>query len=233
MHSAEAVTPGARRTERRPARAGPARCRPRRTGRGGSEGRRRPLRAPAATRSTGREGSPAAPAPSSRGVLAAGSSQRPSRPMAIVAVAYRSGSSASTTDVRRGERDVVLAGAPARQHGHADARHGMVRGVRGRVDRLRRHRLDERPDGHRDRRPGIGLRAARGVLVEDVPVERRVIGVLADHEHLEPGGDQRRARVGKRLEGHVGHLDRRGALRDGQRHGGSSSPRSSCPVATG
>ena len=87
-----------RRRGRRRARAGPGRCRPRRTG-PCSTGR---TTSTAPSASAGFEsastGSVSAIPPCNRLSLGASSAQRPSRPIAIVVVSYRSGSSAASTE---------------------------------------------------------------------------------------------------------------------------------------
>ena len=92
---------GPRRTGRPPARAAPARSRPRRRGRGGSGGRRRRSRASRRPprRARARAASPRhRRAPSSSGACPGPSAHVPSRPISTVTASYRSGSSSASTD---------------------------------------------------------------------------------------------------------------------------------------
>ena len=103
----------------------------------------------------------------------------------------------------------------------AGERSSRGRGGRRRVRRHgvgRRRRGDEPPDHDRDGCAGLSLRAARGLLGDDDPLEGRVVGVLVDDLDLEAGRLERRARC--RL---VGRASRRArpswpALRDRERH---------------
>ena len=238
MQSAEAAR-RRRRTGRRPARAAPARCRPRRTGRAGPGRRRRPRRAlaPAA----GQRGDRQRLGPAALELrLVAGAElpsarrgrSRPSRP--------RSGSRSSASSTERAEASEISCSLERPPRGPRRGGSGVCGGVAGVgcgaaerssswrrvagrsvVARRRRRRVDRRlrdelPDDDRHERPGSAA-SPPWASGRTMPSCAGSVASCVTTVTVKPAPRAAPRASASVQAGHVGHLRRRRALRDGER----------------